>query len=137
MVNFEWRFESLPVKSVLCILQIYTNYKLPVFRTNFLKLKFWKLLSNSLATFNLDNVNLLPNVNPQNGVSCKKNVYCHNYWIMCFKKQRHQNWKPWISFPLLIRLLDQILIFMSNCSIKKDYSAGLKKIKVSNDLIWL
>ena len=26
---------------------MYNNYKLPVFRTNFLKLKFWKLLSNS------------------------------------------------------------------------------------------
>ena len=28
-------------------LKIWTNYKLPVFRTNFLILKFWKLLSNS------------------------------------------------------------------------------------------
>ena len=45
-VNFEWKFESIPVKSVLCILKIYANNKLPVFRTN-LKLKFWKLLSNS------------------------------------------------------------------------------------------
>ena len=27
-------------------LKIYANYKLAVFRTNFLKLKFWKLLSN-------------------------------------------------------------------------------------------
>ena len=28
-------------------LKIYANYKLPVFGTNFLKLKFWKLLINS------------------------------------------------------------------------------------------
>ena len=27
-------------------LKIYTNYKLSVFRANFIKLKFWKLLSN-------------------------------------------------------------------------------------------
>ena len=44
-VNFEWKFETVSAKSVLCILKIY-NYKLPVFRTNFLKLKFWKFLSN-------------------------------------------------------------------------------------------
>ena len=70
-VNFEWKFDSISVKSVLCILKIYTNYKLPMFRTNFLKLKFWKLLSNSRATFNLENVNLLsnPNVNLQNGLA--------------------------------------------------------------------
>ena len=43
-------------------------------RTNFLKLKFWKFLSNFLTTFNLQNVNLLskPNVNPKNGVVYKK-----------------------------------------------------------------
>ena len=43
--------------------------------TNFLKLKFCKLLSNSYATLNLENVNLLsnPNINPQNGVA-NKNV---------------------------------------------------------------
>ena len=42
--------------------------------TNFLKLKFWKLLSNSLATFNLENVNLLsnPNVNPKMELLIKK-----------------------------------------------------------------
>ena len=53
----------------------YNNYILPLFRTNFLKLKFWKLLSNSQATFNLENVNLLgnPNVNPKNRVAYKKN----------------------------------------------------------------
>ena len=34
----------------------------------------WKLLSNYLATFNLENVNLLsnPNVNLRNGVAYKK-----------------------------------------------------------------
>ena len=55
------------------------NYKLPVFRTNFLKLKFWKFISNSycpkqLLTFNLENVSLLtnPNINPKNGVAYKK-----------------------------------------------------------------
>ena len=39
-------------------------------------LKFWKLLSNSKATFNLENVNLLsnPNVNSSNGVAFKKSV---------------------------------------------------------------
>ena len=42
------------VKSVLCLLKIYINYKLPGFRIKFLKLKFWKLLSNSSATFNLE-----------------------------------------------------------------------------------
>ena len=54
----------------------YSNYILPVFRTNFLKLIFWKLVSNYLATLNLENVNLLskPNVNPKNGVAYKKNV---------------------------------------------------------------
>ena len=52
----------------------YSNYILPVFRTNFLKLIFWKLVSNYLATLNLENVNLLskPNVNPKNGVAYKK-----------------------------------------------------------------
>ena len=35
------------IKSVLCILKIHANYKLPLSRTKFLKLKFWKLLSNS------------------------------------------------------------------------------------------
>ena len=56
------------------ILKIYTNYKLPAFRTNFIKLRFWKLLSNSSATFNLENVSLLsnPNFNSKNGVAYKK-----------------------------------------------------------------
>ena len=55
----------------------YSNYILPVFRTNFLKLIFWKLLTNYLATFNLENVNLLskPNVNPKNRVAYKKKTY--------------------------------------------------------------
>ena len=57
------RIYSIPVKSVLCILKTYANYKLPVFRTNFLKFKFLKLLSNSEATFNLENVHLLSNPN--------------------------------------------------------------------------
>ena len=59
-------------------MKIYTDYKVPVFRTNFLKLKFWKLLSNPKATFNLEKVNLLgnPNINPKNGVSCKKACSC-------------------------------------------------------------
>ena len=37
-------------------------------------LKFWKLLSNSSATFNLEDVSLLsnPNVKSQNGVAYKK-----------------------------------------------------------------
>ena len=38
-VNFEWKFESVPIKSALCILKIYSKYKLPVFRTDFLKLQ--------------------------------------------------------------------------------------------------
>ena len=63
------------VKSVLCLLKIYTNYKLPGFRIKFLKLKFWKLLSNSSATFNLERVNLLSNANVErgNGIAYKKN----------------------------------------------------------------
>ena len=42
-----------------------------------LPLCLWKLLSNSYATFNLENVNLLsdPNVNPENGVAYKKTGY--------------------------------------------------------------
>ena len=42
-----------------------------------LRLKFWKLLNNSKATFNLENVNLPsnPSANPQNGVAyIKKDV---------------------------------------------------------------
>ena len=41
-------------------------------------LKFWKLLSNSKATVNLENVNSLsnPNVKPQNGVAYKKKRVC-------------------------------------------------------------
>ena len=48
--------------------------------TNFLKLNFWKLLSNSKETFNIENVNLLsnPNPNPKNGVAYKKNVHQGN-----------------------------------------------------------
>ena len=46
-VNFEWKFESFPVKSVLCILKIFTNHKLPLIGINSLKLKFWKFISNS------------------------------------------------------------------------------------------
>ena len=59
-----------------CILKIYINYKLPVFRTNFSKLKIWNLLSNSQVTFDLENVNLLsyPEVNPKNGVAYKQSV---------------------------------------------------------------
>ena len=40
-------------------------------------IKFWKLLSNSKATVNLENVNSLsnPNVKPQNEVAFKRNVY--------------------------------------------------------------
>ena len=54
----------------------YNNYILPLFRTNLLKLKFWKLLSNSQATFNLENVNLLgnPNVNPKKRVVLIKKI---------------------------------------------------------------
>ena len=45
-----------------------------MFRTNFLKIKFWKLLKQlllSCATFNLENLNLLtnPNINLKNGVA--------------------------------------------------------------------
>ena len=59
------------VKSVLCLLKIYTNYKLPGFGIKFLKLKFWKLLRNSSATFNHERVNLLsnPNAEPKNGIA--------------------------------------------------------------------
>ena len=43
-----------------------------MFRTNFIKLKFWKFLSNlsTFQRFNLGNTNLLrnPKVNPKNGV---------------------------------------------------------------------
>ena len=42
-------------------MKICDNYKLPVFRTKFLKIKFCELLSNSSATFNLESVNLLNN----------------------------------------------------------------------------
>ena len=43
-------------------------------RTNLLKLKFWKLLSNSYATFDLENVNLIRNcnINSKVGVAYKK-----------------------------------------------------------------
>ena len=44
----------------------------------FLKIKFWKSLSNSKTTFNVEKVeNLLrnANINPKNGVAYKKNVY--------------------------------------------------------------
>ena len=37
---------SIPLKNVLCILKMCANYKLPVFRENFLKLKFCKLVSS-------------------------------------------------------------------------------------------
>ena len=37
---------SIPVKNAHCILKIYTNCKLPVFRTNFLRSKSWKSLNN-------------------------------------------------------------------------------------------
>ena len=76
--KFRRKMQIYSSKNVLCILKIQTNYKLRVFRTNFLKLKFCKLLSNSQATFNLENVNWLSNsnVNPKNGVAYKrKNVY--------------------------------------------------------------
>ena len=48
-----------------------------MFRTNFLKLKFWILLSNSSAAVNLENVNLLsnPNLSPKNGVAYKKRAF--------------------------------------------------------------
>ena len=59
-LNFKWKHKSISAKSVLCILKIYiNNYKLPVFRANLSKLKFWKLLSS-------------PNVNPKNGAAYKK-----------------------------------------------------------------
>ena len=40
-------------------------------KSNFLKIKFMEMLSNSKATFNLESVNFLSNsnVNPQNGVA--------------------------------------------------------------------
>ena len=48
-----------------------------MFKTNFLKLKFWKLRSNSYCPeqLNLENVNLLsnPNVNPKDVVTYEKN----------------------------------------------------------------
>ena len=58
-----------------------------MFRTIFLKLKLSKLLSNSQATFNLENVNLLsnPNVNPKNGVAYKKT--CVTKEIIKFSSQ--------------------------------------------------
>ena len=70
----KFRMKMQIYSSKKCSLHSENIYKLPVFRTNFLKLKFWKLLSNSYATFNLENVNLLsnPSVNPQNGVAYKK-----------------------------------------------------------------
>ena len=42
-------------------------------------LKFWELLSNSFATFSLENVNLLsnPNVNPKNGIAYIKKCNYH------------------------------------------------------------
>ena len=46
-------------------------------------LKFWKLLSNSQITLNLENVNLLskPHVKPHNGVACKKTCICAWFYI--------------------------------------------------------
>ena len=50
-----------------------------MFRSNFLKLKFWKLLSNSYCPeqLNLENVNLLsnPNVNPKNVATYEKTLH--------------------------------------------------------------
>ena len=50
-----------------------------MFRTNFLKLKFWKLRSNSYCPeqLNLENVNLLsnPNVNPKNVATYEKTLH--------------------------------------------------------------
>ena len=50
-----------------------------MFKTNFLKLKFWKLRSNSYCPeqLNLENVNLLsnPNVNPKNVATYEKTLH--------------------------------------------------------------
>ena len=75
------------VKSVLCLLKIYTNYKLPGFRIKFLKLKFWKLLSNSPATFKLERVNLLSNANvePENGIAYKKTPFFSGPYFPAFR----------------------------------------------------
>ena len=41
-------FESIPVKNVLCILKIYTSYKLPLFRTN-LEIKILEIAKQLLT----------------------------------------------------------------------------------------
>ena len=77
--NFLITFKSIPVNSVLCILKIYANINcqcLGQISWNLLEI-FWWLLSNSYATFNLENLNLLsnPNINSKNGVAYKKFFY--------------------------------------------------------------
>ena len=59
-----------------------------MYRTSFVKLKFWKLLSNSKATFDPENVNLLknPNVKHKNPVAYKKRVLRNITWDDFYKE---------------------------------------------------
>ena len=45
------RFEFIPTKSVFWILKVYTNYKLPVFRENFFKIKILEIAKQLLSNF--------------------------------------------------------------------------------------
>ena len=45
------RFEFIPTKSVFWILKVYTNYKLPVFRANFSKIKILEIAKQLLSNF--------------------------------------------------------------------------------------
>ena len=45
------RFEFIPAKSVFWILKVYTNYKLPVFRANFFKIKILEIAKQLLSNF--------------------------------------------------------------------------------------
>ena len=45
------RFEFIPVKSVFWILKVYTNYKLPVFKENFFKIKILEIAKQLLSNF--------------------------------------------------------------------------------------
>ena len=65
------------MKRVRCFLKVYANDKLPVLKTNFLKLTFLEIAKQLLRSFNLENVHLLsnPNVNLKNGVADKNKTF--------------------------------------------------------------
>ena len=125
-VDFGWKFELIPVKSVLCILKIYTNYKLPVFQTNFLKLK----LSNSWATFNLENGNFLsnPNINPKNGVAYNTCIGCKLNPHITFTRRSEHHVNVFRRFNL--RLLSNIKLPHIHISTKEQLVRKLNSNRI-------